>query len=272
MKSSVTVSLVPEVRGGPFVLWDDLPGACKLAKEIGFDGIEIFAPSADAVDEKTLRTLLADHGLALAAMGTGAGWVKHRLSLTSPDASVRAAARYFIRAIIDRAGPLGAPAIVGSMQGRWGDGVDRAAALKLLGDELTELAEHAEQYPVPLLYEPLNRYETNLIVTMAEGSSFLDSLSANLLLLADLFHMNIEEANIADALRMAGRWIGHIHFVDSNRRPAGFGHADFAPIAAALRDVKFEGFLSAEALPYPDSDSAARQTMRAFRQLVAASK
>src|SRR6266404_1304314 len=142
MKSSVTVSLVPEVRGGPFVLWDDLPAACRLAKAIGFDGIEIFAPSADAVDEKTLRKLLGDHGLALAAMGTGAGWVIHRLSLTSPDAAIREKAKAFIRSIIDRAGPFGAPAIVGSMQGRWGDGIDRTSALKLLGDGLGELAEY----------------------------------------------------------------------------------------------------------------------------------
>ncbi len=50
MKSAVTVSLVPEARGGPFVFWDDLAAACKTAREIGYDAIELFAPSADAVD------------------------------------------------------------------------------------------------------------------------------------------------------------------------------------------------------------------------------
>src|SRR5436309_11866042 len=112
MKSSVTVSLVPEVRGGPFVFWDDLPAACRKAKALGFDGVEIFAPSADAVDEEALRTLLADTGLSLAAMGTGAGWVKHRLSLTSPDAEVRDQAKAFIWSIIDKARAFGAPASV----------------------------------------------------------------------------------------------------------------------------------------------------------------
>ena len=47
-------------------------------------------------------------------------------------------------------------------------------------------------------------------------------------LLADLFHMNIEEANLAEAIRAAGSHIGHVHFADSNRRAAGMGHTDFA--------------------------------------------
>jgi len=55
-----------------------------------------------------------------------------------------------------------------------------------------------------------------------------------------------------------GELLGHVHFVDSNRRAAGMGHIDFAPIVAALRDLKYSGYASAECFPYPDSDAAAR--------------
>ena len=89
IRSSVTVSLVPEVRGGPFVFWDDLAGACRKAQVLGFDAVEVFPPAAEAVDVPGLRTLLQDHGLALAAVGTGAGWVKGRLHLCLPDAQAR---------------------------------------------------------------------------------------------------------------------------------------------------------------------------------------
>jgi len=271
IKSSVTISLVSEARGGPFVFWEDLAAGCRQAAELGFDGVEVFAPGPESLAGE-LPGLLKKHNLTLAAAGTGGGWVKHRLALTSGDASVRERARAFVRSMIDAAGAPGAPAIIGSMQGRWDDAVDRPAALKYLADALNELGEYARRYSVPVLYEPLNRYETNLITTLAEGVDFLRTLATtNVKLLADLFHMNIEEANLAAALRAAGEHVGHIHFVDSNRRPAGLGHFDYGPIAAALRDVGYDGFLSAEALPYPTPIEAARQTITAYRQFFASS-
>lgn len=265
IRSSVTISLVPEAKGGPFVFWDDLAGGCRKAKELGFDAVEVFAPSADAVIPETLRKLLADSGLALAAVGTGAGWVKHRLHLTLPDAAARTKARDFIRSIIDFGGPLGAPAIIGSMQGRHGDGVDQATAADYLSEALEALGEHARQYGVPLIYEPLNRYETNMVNTVEAGVKLLSGFSTkNVVLLADLFHMNIEEVDIAAAIRAGRGHIGHVHFVDSNRRPAGCGHLDFEPIAKALTEIDYRGFASAEALPWPNSEAAARQTIAAF--------
>ena len=106
-----------------------------------------------------------------------------------------------------------------------------------------------------------------MVNTIGDGVSLLRSLSTkNVRLLADLFHMNIEEVDIAAAIRAGGSLIGHVHFVDSNRRPAGLGHIDYGPIAQALKEIGYNGFASAEALPYPDSDGAARQTISAFRR------
>jgi sugar phosphate isomerase/epimerase len=263
----VTVSLVEEARGGPFVFWDDLARACEKAQKLGFDAVEVFPPGPDAIDPGRLRILLNDHGLALAAVGTGAGWVKHKLTLTQADVRSRVKARDFIRSIIDFAGPLRAPAIIGSMQGKAEGDVERPSALGYLADSLEILGQHARQYDVPLLYEPLNRYETNLANTLDSGVKILRSLSTtNVFLLADLFHMNIEEISPADAIRSASKLIGHVHFVDSNRRAAGFGHIDFAPIAQAIHEIGFNGYASAEALPLPDSETAAEATIHAFRR------
>lgn len=271
IRSSVTVSLVPEARGGPFVFWDDMHLAIHKACELEFDAVEVFPTSADTVDSDRLETLLKDHGMHLAAVGTGAGWLIHKLTLVQPDPRLRARAREFVRSIIDFAGAHSAPAIIGSMQGRWSDEVDRDTALVYLTDALEDLGEHAARYGVPLLYEPLNRYETNLINTVADGAALLGGLSTrNVRLLADLFHMNIEERDIAGAILAGGDLIGHIHFVDSNRRAAGLGHIDYAPIVAALNAIGYCGYASAEALPYPDPDLAARQTMTTFRRLFAA--
>jgi sugar phosphate isomerase/epimerase len=270
IRSAVTVSLVPEARGGPFVFWDDLPAAARRAAQLGFDAIEIFPPDAHFMDPRHLGSLLESINLKLAAVGTGAGRVKHKLHLCLSDAAGRRRARDFIGSIIDFAGQLGAPTIIGSMQGGHGE-LSHEEATKQLLDALNGLGEHARQrHGVPLLYEPLNRYETNHCNTIEQGLALLDRLTTkNVKLLADLFHMNIEEADVPAALKLGGDRIGHVHFVDSNRRPAGCGHTDFAPIAAALRDIRFTGYASAEAFPWPNPEQAAELTINAFRRLFA---
>ena len=270
MKSCVTISLVEEARGGPFVLWDGVAAGCKTAADLGYDAVEIFPPEPEAVDEATIKPLLDEHGLKLAAVGTGAGMVKHGLTLTNPDAAHREKAVAFVRSIIDVAGKLGASAIIGSMQGKWSTDNPKEKALSYLGESLKTLGEAAKAYGVPLIYEPLNRYETNLCNTMKDGAALLESSQAeNVVLLADLFHMNIEETTIADGIRDGGKHIGHVHFVDSNRRPAGLGHMDYAPIAAALKDINYDGYASAEAFPYPDPLAAATQTIESYKKFLA---
>lgn len=267
IQSAVTISLVPEARGGPFVFWDDLAQGCARAAAHGFAAVEIFPPSADAVNPDTLLALLNQHNLQLAAIGSGAGWVKHKLRLTDPDPAVRRKAITFVASLIDLAGPFHAPVIVGSMQGRWGDEVSWLQAFSWLAEAIEELAAHAARHHTQLLYEPLNRYETNLFTRVAEVREFLGFLRAqNILLLCDLFHMNLEEADIAAALRLAGDKLGHVHFADSNRHAVGFGHTDIAPIARTLREMSYRGFVSAEVFPLPDGDTAAKQSMTSFRR------
>jgi sugar phosphate isomerase/epimerase len=270
MKSAVTVSLVQEAEGGPFVFWHDLPFACREASRLGFDAIELFAPGPDTVKPSELRTLLSDHKLNLAAVGTGAGWLKHKLTLTHANATIRRQAIDFVKAMIEFAAENRAPVIIGSMQGRWGDGVSHETALGYLNDALVELGEFAMTLKTDVIYEPLNRYETNLARTLDEGHAIVTKTDhMHVSLLADLFHMNIEEVNLGEALTRASEVIMHIHLADSNRRPAGSGHIDFGPIATRLRAMNYRGYLSAEAYAYPNSVEAATATMTAFRKYFA---
>src|ERR1051325_3456833 len=173
MKSAVTISLVPETKGGPFVLWDGLADGFARAAKLGFDAVEIFPPSAEDLDAREIKKLCEQHNLKIAAIGTGAGWVKHKLRLTDPDATVRRRAREFIGAIVDFAGSFGAPAIIGSMQGRWEGSVTREQALAWLGEALNDLGDHAARHGTVLLYEPLNRYETNLFNRVGDTAVWL---------------------------------------------------------------------------------------------------
>ena len=273
MKSCITLSLVEEARGGPFVLWDGLEKSIAFAGELGYDAVELFIPGPESVEVESLRRMLANAGLQLAAVGTGAGWVKHGLQLADADAGRRDRAKAFVRGVIDLAGQFGASAIIGSMQGRSTAEVDAMTARGYLCEALEDGGSHAAQYDVPLFYEPLNRYETNQCTTVSDGVDLLRSLSSNnVRLLCDLFHMNIEETDVADALVQGGRWVGHLHFVDSNRRPVGYGHLSFDRILRALGTIGYEGYLCAEAFPWPDQYEAARQTMRAFQYWTAISR
>ena len=268
IKSAVTISLVPEARGGPFIFWDDLAEGCRKAAALGFHGVEVFAGSPDHIRMEEVYALLQRNNLRLVAVGTGAGWVKHRLTLTDPSRLTRDQAKEFIEGLIDAAGRLDAPVIVGSMQGRFGGDVTQEAAIGWLRSALADLGKCARRYNVPLLFEPLNRYETNLFNSIEASAHLVESLQTdNVKILADLFHMNIEEADMAASIRAAGDRIGHVHFADSNRRPVGLGHTDMGPVVAALRDIGYDGYVSAEALPYPNSDEAARQTIESFRRL-----
>lgn len=269
MRSCVTISLVPEARGGPFVFWDDLSKSCAEAAQLGFDAVEIFPPGPERISDGELARLLKSHGLKLAAVGTGAGWVRHGLTLTDVSADKRRAAIDFIRSIIEAAAPFGAPTIVGSMQGRHTAQVDRPTAMNYLRDAFQELGELAGKLGTRLLYEPLNRYETNLCNTLSAACEFARACGPNIAILADLFHMNIEETNSAEALTAAGKLVGHVHFVDSNRRPVGCGQTHFGPIVESLKQMQYDGYLSAEAFAWPDSSQAALQTITVYRSLLA---
>ena len=269
IRSSATVCLVPEARRGPFVFHGDLAEAFTAIGDLGFDGIEIFAPSADSLDDDQVSNLLTDNNLRLAALGTGAGMILHGLSLSDRHRKARARACDYVRHIIEFASLFDAPAIIGSMQGSSGSGQTREQALANLVASLRVLCTSAVDRGVPLLLEPLNRYETDLVNTIEEGAEVCEQVgTGDLKLLADLFHMNIEEPDIAESIEIHAEHIGHVHFADSNRRAVGFGHTPMEPVVRVLKKNGYRGYLSAEVFPYPDSRSAAQMTIGSFHRYV----
>ena len=267
MKTSVTISLLPSSPKRPFVLGPDLPQAVRVAAELGFDAFELFPPSLDAIDEEILDQSIDEFEIPVSTIGTGGGAVSQGLTLTDDNPEIRDQAMDYVRRIIEIAGDRGAAAIIGSMQGRAGDR-DSVDVLNQLGELLSELGEYALKWDQPLFYEPLNRYETDLINQLDEAADWLNRFDANnVQLLADLFHMNIEEVCVPTAILENGEKIGHVHFVDTNRQAMSRGHLDPLPIVEALQKIDFSGYLAVEAFPIPDTLSAASEAMDEFRRL-----
>jgi sugar phosphate isomerase/epimerase len=121
-------------------------------------------------------------------------------------------------------------------------------------DSVRQAASYAAERNIILGLEPINRYETFLVTNVDEGLKFLDDVGAeNLKLHLDTFHMNLEEADLADAVRHAGQLLVNMHVSDSNREAPGRGHMDFMALLQALSDINYEGVMALEPVP-PGSD------------------
>ncbi|MGD9519525.1 MAG: sugar phosphate isomerase/epimerase family protein [Armatimonadota bacterium] len=111
---------------------------------------------------------------------------------------------------------------------------------KVLGDAAAEAGSF-------LLLEPLNRYETHLLNRLDQAVEICRQTgNPKVKIMADFFHMNIEEQDMADSLRQNGEWLAHIHLADSIRWLPGYGHTDFRPGLAALAEIGFEGYMALE--------------------------
>lgn len=227
--------------------------------QLGYAGVELAVRDPRSLDPDRLAAVVERHGLAVSAIGTGQAFGEEGLSLSDPDSGIRRAASERLRAHLPLARRLGALVIIGLIRGCPAPQRDRQQALGWLRSALEEVCQAAADLGVRLALEPINRYETSLIHTAAEGLEFVAQVGmANLGLLLDTFHMNIEERCLADAIEQAGPKLFHVHVADSNRHPPGSGHLDFGAILHALAATGYAGWVSGEFLAVPDPRSAAR--------------
>jgi sugar phosphate isomerase/epimerase len=115
---------------------------------------------------------------------------------------------------------------------------------------LQEAGKYAADFNVKLVVESWNRYETYLINRLEQSVELIKRVGLpNVGSMCDTFHMNIEDENIPESIKEAGSFLMHVHFADSNRKAPGYGHIDFVPIAQAIKDIGYKGYLSMELLP-----------------------
>jgi len=90
--------------------------------------------------------------------------------------------------------------------------------------------------------EVLNRFENHLLNTAAEGVKFVREVEKdNVKVMLDTFHMNIEEVSMGDAIRQAGKLLGHFHTGECNRMVPGKGRIPWQEIGAALKEIGYDG-------------------------------
>ena len=121
-----------------------------------------------------------------------------------------------------------------------------------------------------VLIEPLNRYESRYLNTVADSASIVreaNHQSAGLLL--DIFHMSIEERDIPEAILAAGDLARHVHLADNNRLLPGLGDIDWPAVFAALREIAFDGVVNLECSTSGDPEQTLPRAARFLRDLLA---
>lgn len=118
---------------------------------------------------------------------------------------------------------------------------------RLLVEELKIIAKEIENCKSVILLEPLNRYETHFLTHLDQAREICQELNhPNIKIMADFFHMNIEEANISESIERNFEFIYHFHLADSNRVLPGFGHTDFSNFLPLIKKKGYKKFLALE--------------------------
>jgi len=219
----------------------------------GYPAIEIAA--VPELDVRAARERLDARGLTVSSMcWIGLGYPDRDCAHESDG--VRRKAADYLRACLDQAHALGAPTLVLVPTFRTqpdGPG-GREAELHRAAQTISGVIDAGAADAVVIALEALNRYETHLLRTLDDAEQLRRLIdSPNVRLMADVFHMNIEEDSIAASLRAHAEHIVHVHLADSQRREPGSGHLDFGAVFSALADSGYTGPLAMEFLPATDA-------------------
>jgi D-psicose/D-tagatose/L-ribulose 3-epimerase len=215
----------------------------KKFKDWGFDTIEIPIEDPSHIDPAKIKAVADKAGLAIgsvcACMGPGRDLRGSR--------EEQKAGMDYVKAIIDQAVALGCPRVIGPIYSVVGlTGAHEDAARKqqfdLVVKNLKQLAAYAAPKGIELCIEPLNRFETDFLNTVDQGLKLIKAVGAkNVKLHLDTFHMNIEEKNQPDAIRRAGKFLGHFHACGTDRGTPGGDSLQWKPIVAALKEIGYDG-------------------------------
>lgn len=268
LKLAYTVA-TPDTTTSPMLAFrGDLDQVFGVLADLGYDGVELMLRDPAALDAAEIERLVRAHGLTVAAIGTGQVAEEDKLSLLAAEAGGRAAAVERLRAVLRFGGRFGAPVVVGRFRGSVPKDVSRDEGLDWLASALAAAAETAREVGVPIVIEPQNRFNTNIIFTVMEGVDLIERVGSEwVTVLGDTFHMNIEEVSMSTPWLTAGRHLRHVHFGDSNRLAPGRGHLNFQEVLAALAAARYDGFISLEIVQQGDSARAARQSITYLRAL-----
>ena len=241
-------------------------GILENLKHWGFDGVELPVFDLDLAKFSRLGKKLSEIGLERTAVTV----CSDADNPISPDAAVREAALTRLKKAIDAVAAAGATHLCGPIHSALGtfSGSGPTPDEWQRGLEiLTKAADHAQKNNVTLVCEYLNRFECYFLTNAADDARFCrEANHPNLKMMYDTFHANIEEKDLAAAMRSCWDQVVHVHISENDRSTPGEGHVDWATTFKTLKELKYDGWLMVEAfgLALPALAAATKVWRRMF--------
>jgi D-psicose/D-tagatose/L-ribulose 3-epimerase len=227
-------------------------------KEMGFDIIEVAVEDKDIIDWKQLKKIATEVGLDVTVSGAfGAN-----RDISSEDPLVRAEGLQYIIDCIEIANYLESPIFGGPVYSAVGKCRLISEEQKLVErnwciDNLFKATKVAEENGVIIGFEPLNRFESDMVNTADQALSFIEEVNSPFLKIQlDTFHNNIEEKNIAATIRKIGDNLCHVQGNESDRGTPGTGNLDWMSIKEALNEINYSGAVVIETFGAPSKELA----------------
>jgi len=268
MKLGLAIASEKALPSAFVVFRDKLAKSIQKVAKLGYDGVELALLDSSQVNLPEIKALLTEYHLELPVISTGQVFADAKLWLTHPDRIIRGKTVERLKSLIDLASEFGAMVNIGRVRGPL-DPQDPKTSEERFIEGIRACGDYGKRRGVRIILEPVNRYEINFINSVLEGVEILKKIRHDqILLMPDLFHMNIEDASIYDSLKAAKDVTAYIHFADSNRWAPGDGHLDFPGIIGRLKKLGYGGFATLEILPYPDPDTAASRGIQYLRKFI----
>jgi D-psicose/D-tagatose/L-ribulose 3-epimerase len=219
----------------------------------GFDGVEVARFNFEGFPAAEIRRVADGEGLELALCSAFTG----NMSFASGEGGPRE----HLLAALDAAVAIGSPVVVGPFCTPVGQLPGRRRSedeWKRVVEGLAGVSGAFEEAQVKLALEPLNRFETYFLNTVEDAVQLCEAVgSSQIGILFDTFHANIEEKNVAGALRATGKHLAHVHTCENDRGAPGSGHVDWQGVGEALREMRYEGWCTIESFGFNIKEIAA---------------